>query len=113
MRQRKRISSAASRGRNRGYAAATWVFDGNTTKTTYAMLAKALDDGDPTIDTLITEPGWLSGEHAGESPNELLGDLLWPNNPDKNEEIQQAYEEAARASFWLEVGRAITRGLKQ
>lgn len=51
-----------------------------------------------------TEPEWLSGKWAGESINELIGDLFWRGEVDDEDElndaIETAYEEAASEEFW-------------
>lgn len=124
MRQRERLAEARRRGKQVGLNAASWVFDGNTTDAYRAKVQQCIADGDPA--NPVQEPGWLSGEWAGESVSELLGDLLWPctdrkhetpcQQPcaacahececdDKNDEIETAYEIAASEAFWTEVGR--------
>lgn len=44
-------------------------------------------------------PEWLSGEWAGESIAELLGDLL-TDDMDENDEIMDAYCDAADSAFY-------------
>lgn len=117
MRQRERIAEATRRGKKAGKNAGSWVIDGNTTDATKARIAQGVDDGDPAV--LCDEPSWLSGEMAGESIQELLGDLLWDlsdlsgkwtDTSDaryaKNDEIEGAYENAAGLAFWAEVERS-------
>jgi hypothetical protein len=129
-----RIAEAAVRGTKAGKAAASWVFDGNTTDETYRRTLQGIEDGDPEVmDRLSWSP--LSGEWAGESIQELLGDLLTcsacggdgifaeagyvegaeeePCNAcdgtgydtDAQEEIEEAYEEAAQDAYWQEIER--------
>lgn len=117
MRQRERIAEATRRGKDAGQNAGSWIVDGNTTDATKARIAQGVDDVDPEVLDAINEPSWLSGEWAGESIQELLGDLLWepefnPKTSDddkhegKNDEIETAYENAASLAFRAEVERS-------
>lgn len=94
-------------GRERGKAAASWVFDGNTTDATYRVFLERWMNGDPALDEVVTEPAWLSGEWAGESISELLPDL--PEDEDRADEYMAIYEEAASNAFWREVERTARR----
>jgi hypothetical protein len=61
-------------GRARGLALASWVFDGNTTDATYRRFLELSEEGSPKLyDEFGPRSGWLSGEMAGESINEILG----------------------------------------
>jgi len=102
MRHRETVSEARRRGTDAGRSAASWVFDGNTTDEHRAKVAQMLADGDPALDGYVSPPNWLSGECAGESVSELLGDLLPENDPDgwKEDEILGAYCDAADVAFW-------------
>lgn len=52
------------------------------------------------------EPGWLSGEWAGESITELLGDLIEEaDDVDAEDDILNAYADAASDEYWSEVWR--------
>ena len=82
-------SQAEQRGMDAGKAAASWVWDGNTTTGTYAMFLKTYDEGDLPDNYLAPSP--LSGEWAGESIKELLGDLLTGNDED-DQAILEIYE---------------------
>lgn len=108
-----RITEAAARGTRAGKAAASWVFDGNTTDETYRATLQGIEDGDPAVmGGLSWEP--LSGQWAGESITELLGDLIaWravitEGAADDEEEaddeeweaLTDAYEEAAQTAYW-------------
>jgi hypothetical protein len=102
------VTEATNRGTRAGYNAATWVFDGNTPDATRARVAQMIADGDPQLYDTIHEPQWLSGEWAGESITELIGDLL-DNDEDTNngdDNICEAYENAATDAFWNEVSRS-------
>jgi hypothetical protein len=98
-------------GRERGKAAASWVFDGNTTDETYRTFLRLYDDGDPLIDQFaITASGWLSGEYADDpSPTTLARDLDLPTETDEDlaalNEACNTYEEAAEAAYWAELER--------
>ena len=104
------IEDARSRGEEAGKAAASWAFADNQGDAYYRLLRRLHDDGDPRFDEYISEPGWLSGEHAGESISELLGDILDEATDygyDIEQDILDAYEEGASDEFWSEVHRVI------
>lgn len=101
---------AREMGQERGKAAASWVFDGNTTDETYRTFLRLSDDGDPAIDQFATQTGWLSGEYGDEpSPTTLARDLEMPTKTDKDlatlDEVCNVYEEAAEAAYWAELER--------
>ena len=107
------LNEAQDRGADAGEAAASGVLDfgrmpgGRTAEIAYARkLTQMLEDGDPRLDEYIQEPAWLSGEWAGESIGELLGDLIEDAGSfeyDIEDEIMEAYEEAASDTFWESV----------
>lgn len=107
MRKRDKLRTARNRGRAAGRAKASWVFDGNTTTETYHSTLQGIEDGDPAVmDLLDWSP--LSGEWAGESTSDLLGDLLEDladDDVDTLPEIEEAYETAARDTYWHEIER--------
>jgi hypothetical protein len=104
MRTRDKLSRARNRGRASGRAKASWVFDGNTTDATFRATLQGITDGDPAVlDALDWSP--LSGGWAGESINELLGDLLEGTAEEIVPEIEEAYETAARDTYWYEIER--------
>lgn len=114
MRQRERIAEAKRRGKRAGLAAASWVFDGNTKQSTRDAVAEAIREGDDLAGFGIEEPGWLSGEWAGESPAELLDGLLKPASDDEtdgNFEVMEAYETAASEAWHREVERTANLNL--
>ena len=86
-------------GAERGGAAASWMFDGNTTAATYRAFLKGVEDGDPAVRDQYQPPEWLSGEWAGESISELLGEHT-------TEGGQDAYCMAADTAYWAELERA-------
>jgi hypothetical protein len=84
-------------GFDAGTASGSWVFDGNTDTATYARILNAYNEGDPGMDIC---PAALSGEWAGESMTELLGD-------DADDiTAQEEYECGFTEGFWAEVTRA-------
>lgn len=104
------LNQAEGRGEDAGKSAASWAFAENQGVEYYEELRQLHDDGDPRFDDLISEPDWLSGEHAGESINELLGDIIEEAKScgyDIEDEIMEAYEEGATNEFWTEVHRVI------
>ena len=98
----ERIAQATARGRKAGQNKASWVFDGNTPDATYRNVLAAIEEGAPQI---LDALGWspLSGEWAGESIPELLGDLIYGEEEDEDENyeaVTTAYEEAATEAYW-------------
>lgn len=62
-------------GREHGEAAASWVFDGNTSLDTYARVLAGLHDGDPEVLDALPSPD-LSGQWAdGYTPRQLFEDV--------------------------------------
>lgn len=94
-------------GAERGKAAASWTFDGNTSAETYRTFLRMHEDGDPAIEQFDTMTGWLSGEYAGEpSPTTLAHDLdLDLDDHDAIDAACEAYEEAADEAYWDELVR--------
>jgi hypothetical protein len=98
------IEQAAERGKDAGLAKASWVFDGNTSQETYERFLEGFEDGDPEImDSYAVSP--LSGEWAGESIPELLGDLINEGEEDDIQDILDAYEQAFDEAYWAELER--------
>lgn len=104
------LNDARSRGEDAGESAASNVFDwgrmrgGRAAEIEFASkLLRWREDGDPRLDEYVDEPDWLSGEWAGESIKELIGDLIDEAESygyDIEEEIMNAYEEGAHSGFW-------------
>lgn len=90
-------------GRDAGIAAASWKFDGNTDDATYSAFLRGSRDGDPAVMDAYQPPSWLSGEWAGESISELLGDSS--GDCDRDDEIANIYEDAANMAYWNELER--------
>lgn len=90
-----------------GKAAASWVFDGNTTRETYARFIKGLDDGDPMILDSVRTPS-LSGEFADDySEDELMSDIGWVphDGTDLRDALAEQYNQDVSEAFWTEVER--------
>lgn len=101
------LALARDLGSTNGRAAASWVFDGNSTDETYAAVQKALDDGDPAIDDLVTEPSFRNGDYSERDLYSELG-LDYDASPtSEQDKIADAYMEEARAAFWPAVEAAI------
>lgn len=91
-----------------GKAAASWVFDGNTTRETYAACIKMLDEGDPALYDFARTPS-LSGEFAGEySEDDLMSDVGWVEHDgtEMRDELASQYINEVSDAFWYEVDRA-------
>ncbi len=96
---------AAAKGTQAGKAAASWVFDGNTTTETYRQFLVMHEDGDPMIENFGPGAGWLSGEWAdSETPASLMDDLRIGNTID-HDAVCEAYETAADEAYWAELER--------
>jgi hypothetical protein len=86
-------------GAEHGRAVASWYFDGNTDRATYARTLRGIEEGDPEIlDTLPSAP--LSGEWADEpTPASVFRDVLEADEAEYDErgesdDLLTAYEEA-------------------
>jgi hypothetical protein len=88
-----------------GHAAASWVFDGNTTRETYAAFLSGYNDGDPKIMDHYQPRSWLSGEWAGERMNEILGEPETDRDRERQDAVADAYSEAADTAYWRELAR--------
>lgn len=96
---------AQKAGKRAGIAAASWKFDGNTTDATYRAFLNGNEDGDPAIMNLFDAPSWLSGEWAGESMNEILGTPQNARDEERQDDVANAYVEAADDAYWRELER--------
>jgi hypothetical protein len=104
------LKQARADGADRGRAAASWKFDGNTTTRTYEAFLAGYTDGDPMVIDAYAPPSWFSGEMAGESTKELLGiegidDGRWPETPERIDAAIGAYEQAADDAYWRALER--------
>lgn len=97
--------TAQQEGRERGRNAASWMFDGNTTEETYRRFLQGYDEGDPAVMDAYAPPSWLSGEWAGESISELLGDCENARDEERLDGVMEAYESAAEEAYWRELVR--------
>lgn len=105
------MTTAHDLGTERGKAAASWVFDGNTSTETYANFLRLDDDGDPALyDTFGPTSGWLSGEFAdAPTPRTLAEDLGISQDDDvAMDDAFSTYEDAADAAYWAELRRVAT-----
>lgn len=100
----KMKEAGAEHGRN----AASWYFDGNTSRDTYARVLRGIEEGDPEVmDTLPSSP--LSGEWADE-PNPFtvleatLGKDYSVTEADEDE-LLRAYEDAFTTAAQHEIER--------
>jgi hypothetical protein len=95
------IARAREAGRERGQAAGSWVFDGDTTQDTIRRILQGWDNGDPEI--LDMQPAPLSGEWAGESIPELSAEYELNLEDD---DIATAFEDGFADGYWDEVQRS-------
>lgn len=84
---------ARDMGRAHGVSAASWYFDGNTSRETYARVVAGIDEGDPAVlDTFPAAP--LSGEWAdGPTPNTVWAELGMTGEEDHSDSVIDAYED--------------------
>ena len=97
-------SRAYDLGYGAGVSAASWVFDGNTTRETYAWFLKGIEEGDPQVYDSVASPSlaWADTPTRTELAEEL--GLNW-----LSDELDTACEEwdaGAMDGFWHEVERA-------
>jgi len=91
---------AAEIGREHGYNAGTWVFDGNTDRATYAAVLAGIEEGDPLILDAYHVPDLTDADFgATDLAAELGVDVA-------DTETEDAYRMAAEQAFWGEVERA-------
>lgn len=91
---------AYERGREHGDAEASWLFDGNTTTETYKTFLYLYNGCELPDEYCPRDP--LSGEWAGESSTELIGDLLdcAGNDHEECDAIAEAYEQGYREGWY-------------
>ncbi len=103
---------AAKLGHEAGIAAASWVFDGSTSRDTYLCVLQGIEAGDPGVMDAYREPS-LSGEYADDySESDLARDLGIEPYSELCGECADAWAEAASATFWSEVERIARHHLK-
>lgn len=95
------IREAEKIGRANGRSAATWVFDGNTSRETYAAVLKGLEEGDPAVYDAYREyaDDYSESDLAFNLGLDSIDDL----DPDERDEITDAYLQAADDEFWRAV----------
>jgi len=99
------IAKATEAGAEHGRSAASWFFDGNTDRETYAAVLRGLEDGDPAVlDTFPSSP--LSGEWADSpTPASVLEDL----GVDECDDAASDYLDAYESGFYEAVSHEIER----
>lgn len=91
------LKTCKADGKAMGLNTARWTFDARMDRADYLEFLKMYDEGDPILFHHYARP-WLSGEWAGESPNELLGEG-WTDRH------AEAFEDAAEKAYWAELVR--------
>lgn len=98
-------SPAYIAGHEAGKNAASWVFDGNTTRETYEHVLKGIEDVDPMVMDMYRVPD-LSGEWAdGMTPDALINELGIDPYSDDADTACDEWEQAVWDGFWEEVER--------
>jgi hypothetical protein len=89
--------TATRQGKAAGKAHASWVFDYTTSDDTYKEFIQGFGNGDSEIiDAYDVSP--LSGEWAGESIQEILGDRV-------SDASMDAYDSAFQKAYWNDLIR--------
>ena len=102
-------AEAAGLGRDAGKAAASWVFDGNTSEDAYRAVLRGIEDGDPAI----LDAHWAPGLSAcgGHTEADLAGDLGLDGEDQLPPDAVTAYLDAADHTFWHEIERIARKHL--
>lgn len=95
-------SQAYNLGYDAGMAAASWVFDGNTTDETYQRVLTGINDGDPAVMDMFNVPS-LSGEFAGETTPRSLADELGIDDEFDVDTACEDWEYGVSDGFWSAV----------
>lgn len=100
---------AAAIATSHGTAAASWVFDGNTSDETYDRVLRGTEEGDPGVLDAYRVPD-LSGEYGSDYTEQDLADELGLDAAsgtyaDDLDSAATAYLDAAGLAFWHEVER--------
>ena len=102
------IARAEAIGRDAGIAAASWIFDGNTTVATCRHVLAGITDGDPMVLDAYRLPD-LSGEFGDPTPGTLAIELDLDEKDDDDADTLaaacSAWEDAAGEAFWAEAER--------
>ena len=110
MRTRELLSAARRMGREDGLRAASWTWDGNTSRKTAERIVKLFEEGDPEVYDFFYAPN-LSGEYADEpTPHSLARDLGLDDDDNRAEwlvdDLARTYEDAVSSTFWPAVEKA-------
>jgi hypothetical protein len=99
------LDRARALGEERGRAAASWYFDGNTPDAAYAQVLAGIEEGDPAIlDTFPADP--LSGEWADDpTPKTLLEGLGLDLEDERADDLCGAYEDGFYSASAHEIER--------
>jgi len=85
-------------GYDAGKSAASWVFDGNTTRATYEWALKGIEEGDPEVLDSIGE--YLQGFTV------IRNEDLQGYDFDELDEAVEDWDAGASDGFWHEIERA-------
>jgi hypothetical protein len=100
-------------GSEHGKAAASWVFDGNTTDENYRATLAGIENGDPQVMDAYRTPD-LSGEYSGDyTDQDLAADLGLDQDSDSLDDAATAYLDATSEAFWSEVERIAREHVSQ
>lgn len=106
------LAEAAALGAEHGKAAASWVFDGNTTTEQYRRFLVGIEEGDPEVLDEYGPRSPLSGEFADDmTPYSLAQELGldYDSEPTHDmDNICDEYETAYYDAYWQELER-VTR----
>lgn len=99
------MEGAYEMGAEAGRAAASWYFDGNTSRATYERVLAGITEGDPHVyDTFPTSP--LSGEYAGDPlPADVLAELDMTHEDDAADGVLAMYEDGFGVAVSEEIER--------
>lgn len=108
---RERLEEEAHRlGAEAGRAAASWYFDGNTTREQYGRVVTGLADGDPAIYDTFPTSG-LSGEWADDpTPGDVLRSLGVDEHDEANDDLLRMYEDGFGVAVADEIERLAREG---
>jgi hypothetical protein len=90
-----------------GRDAASWIFDGNTTRETYERFQKGIDEGDPEVLDSVRTPS-LSGEYSDDySEEQLMEDCGYVDHDgtDLRNALAEQYLLEVSTAFWHEIER--------
>lgn len=102
-------------GADRGHAAATWAYDGNTPEEWYRITLQGIEDGDPAVYDSMS-PAGLSGEWSGDPTDRDLArelGLEWSDTRNAHilDEAATRYLEAESEAFWSHIESVCRRAL--